>query len=156
MIVFSQWEPEFLELIAMSVRKEDEREIEATTGMSVIDSLRGIVDLCPDAQVGLLVTKEGVWELLGMYGIQDHGDQIGSPWMIGTDAIEEAGFEFARRSREQVDAWKRRFKLMWNWVHAENETAVEWLESLGFEVCDVAEPYGAKGELFRFFEWRTL
>lgn len=139
-----------LSMIGESLRDDDKAEMLAVTGLGVDESLALLVHASPSALVGVQYREDEAYAL-GMFGIDEHRDGTASPWMIGCDALDDAGFEFARAAKERVEGWKASYPVMWNYVHAENSRAIEWLCELGFEVNEHAVNYGAKGELFRRF-----
>lgn len=78
---------------------------------------------------------------------------LGSPWMIGTDAIEAHQFAFLRRCRPCVEQMRSLYDVLVNWVDDRNVVAHRWLRWLGFTL-HAPEPHGPDGVLFRRFDWR--
>lgn len=73
----------------------------------------------------------------------------GVPWLLGTARMEAYGLELVRLGRRYVSTWIERYDELWNAVDARNETAVAWLESLGFHMHTTAPAPG--GAPFRAF-----
>lgn len=58
---------------------------------------------------------------------------IGAPWLLGTDAIIEARWQFLRESRKWLDVVSDGYDYLTNHVHSRNTVHVRWLKWLGFE-----------------------
>lgn len=74
----------------------------------------------------------------------------GSPWMLGTDAVERHAYAFLRRNRAYVDRMRRVFPVLANYVDARHLVSLRWLRWLGFEIGP-AVPYGVAGLPFHPF-----
>lgn len=79
---------------------------------------------------------------------------VARPWMMGTPVIEDHAMRFLRVSRRIADLWSQSFPYLENWVHADNEKAIRWLQWLGFTLY-YPEPFGPEDELFHRFEMRS-
>lgn len=79
--------------------------------------------------------------------------RVGTPWMLGTDAVERHAVTFLRRSRPCVSAMRAEYDALVNYVDARNLTAARWLRWLGFTLA-APEPYGPDRLPFHPFEWR--
>jgi hypothetical protein len=145
-----RWTDELLELVGEALRPADALEVIAYTGKDVLESLRMMVRFCPEAKVGLVDD-----DVLGLFGLQVHREREASPWMVGCVAIDDHSFAFNRLARKWVDGWQADHDLLWNFVHAENREAKEWLETLGFGVEVDSIPYGMDDQPFNYFEWRA-
>jgi hypothetical protein len=77
----------------------------------------------------------------------------GRIWLIGTDEILEHQLAFLRRCRPILARMQAVYSTLSNEVAAENESAVRWLEWLGFTLYP-ARPIGIDGTPFHHFEWR--
>jgi hypothetical protein len=94
-------------------------------------------------------------ELVVIYGIAKLNilSSEASPWLLATPAIEKYGFAFARRNKEVIARWQKKYTVMRNHVHVDNKITIRWLRWLGFDIQDPV-PYGYRGELFHPFELR--
>ena len=75
----------------------------------------------------------------------------GSPWLLGTDALDGAGRDFALHSKVYVGHMLARFSRLENWVDARNTRSVRWLAWCGFRV-GAARPFGPFRLPFHPFE----
>lgn len=81
--------------------------------------------------------------------VPDNG--MGQVWMIATPLIERHALEFAKYSRPFLEATTSHYPLLYNWVHAANETHLRWLKWCGFTFIHKHESFGALGEPFYTF-----
>jgi hypothetical protein len=89
--------------------------------------------------------------MMGVAPLRTLLDDVGVPWMLGTDLIPQHRRAFMRTARPYILKMLGAFPHLLNFVHAENTTAVDWLRRMGFEVMD-AQPYGPHRALFHRFE----
>lgn len=111
------------------------------------DSIRRSM-LCWTADIdGELVAVLGVVPLNFIGG-------IGSPWMLGTTALDRHARVLVRETPDYIARMLRAFPHLINYVHADNTTSVRWLRRLGFTLHEPA-PHGPLGALFRRFELKV-
>ena len=75
-------------------------------------------------------------------------------WMVGTDSLFENKkyrIQLIRKGREWVDNLLKSYKVLYNFVYAENHSAIKWLKSLGFTFIQYHEHYGMQGKPFYEF-----
>lgn len=136
--------------IAFDTREVDRRELWTGWRHTPEQSLRfglehsshvwtGIADLVPFCMVGVVPTSV----LAG----------AGNIWLIGTDQILSHQVAFLRRCRPLLERMRAVYSILSNYVHAENATAIRWLEWLDFRL-EAPRPMGPDGALFHRFEWR--
>jgi len=78
----------------------------------------------------------------------------GVPWLLASELLDGGtAMRLCRRCRGFIQIMAGRFDLLINFVDARQETAIRWLEWLGFEIGE-AEPYGPEGLPFHRFEMR--
>jgi len=58
----------------------------------------------------------------------------GTPWLLATPLIQTIGVRFIRGSKAIVDQWLDQYKVLENYVHADNEISIQWLKWLGFSL----------------------
>lgn len=75
---------------------------------------------------------------------------LGSPWLIGSDLIEEYKWDFLDGSKPFVEKLKFGYKKLENYVDDENRLSIAWLKWMGFKVDDPL-PHGPLGKQFRKF-----
>lgn len=75
------------------------------------------------------------------------------PWLVGTDVLTRYPGVLQREARRYIAAMLEAYPHLMNVVHAENRTAVRWLQRLGFTVHP-ARPLHT-GALFHVFEKRA-
>ncbi len=79
--------------------------------------------------------------------------RVGVPWMLCTDEIERHPTWILRLGKSIIHEWRNQYALLCNYILADNEAAVRWLEWLGFTLND-PEPFGPDGALFHYFYMR--
>lgn len=79
---------------------------------------------------------------------------VGIPWLVATDAVEQAPVPFLRASRGYVPRMLGLYHHLVNYVDNRNATAIRYLRWLGFEFAEPA-PHGVLCLPFRRFEMRA-
>lgn len=92
--------------------------------------------------------------ILGVAPLRGLLDDMGVPWLLGTDLTEKHARALIRRSPAYIAQMLRAYPHLLNFVHARNTSSVRWLRRAGFTLQPAA-PYGPHGELFHFFEMRA-
>ena len=78
----------------------------------------------------------------------------GCIWCIMTDELFENKkykIQLIRKGREWVDNLLKSYKVLYNFVYAENHAAIKWLEALGFVFIKYHEKYGQHEKPFYEF-----
>ena len=78
----------------------------------------------------------------------------GCIFMICTDELfsnKKYKIQLIRKGRKWVDSLLKSYKLLYNFVYAENHTAIKWLEALGFVFINYHEKYGQHEKPFYEF-----
>jgi len=74
-----------------------------------------------------------------MYGTTKDG----IVWGLGSTAVDKHVMGFLRVSRDEVEILQGDHEQIYNFVHADNELHLKWVEFVGFEIFDrVAHPSG--------------
>lgn len=145
MIEFVAASPAHVGTIATRMRDIDRRECDAL-GRTPKEALRlGLVashfawtvkvDGRPEAMLGCVTTS-----LLGSEG---------SPWLLMTpDAAKQARTLLVEGRRYSV-LFSEHYRVLKNFVHADNEIACRWLTRLGYTI---GEPFDMNGHPMRPFE----
>lgn len=89
------------------------------------------------------------WEhdgrLIGLFGCAGNLlDDAGTPWMIGTDAIEKQGRALIRIAPRYIQQMKSLFPQLANVVDVRNRRSINWLKRMGFRFHP-ATPLGPQG-----------
>ena len=103
--------------------------------------------------------KTGLYKgrVVCMYGIAEISilSNIGIPWLLGTDEIEEHSKYFLRQNRYYMNDIKKKYSYLFNFVDARNTVAIRWLKWLGFKVSE-AQPFGPDEMPFHKFEMNNV
>lgn len=142
--------PDHVAPIADRMRPADVAEVAAMSGRSPDDALAFSLGKSSFAWTAMLDGQPEV-----MFGVGDINilARTGSPWLLGTDAVEREYRMFLRQSRDWSEQLFERYDLLRNFVDDRNEVSKRWLQWLGFTLLDPI-PIGRNGEMFRLFELR--
>jgi len=128
------------------IRRSDIMEIEQGCGMGIREALEYGLQHSTKA---LLMLGDG--QPLAALGDVRHG-QIGVPWLISTNHIDNHARAFLRACRPLFEQMADRHEVLTNYVDARNHAAIRWLAWLGFDMgAPVA--YGPRGLPFRQFSY---
>ena len=78
----------------------------------------------------------------------------GCIWMVCTDELfsnKKYRIQLIRKGRKWVDKLLQSYKVLYNFVYAENHTAIKWLKALGFTFVNYYEKYGDQEKPFYEF-----
>lgn len=143
--------PPHLSLLAQNMRDNDKAEV-VGVGSTIKRALwRGYRNsiLCRTALIDGKVAA--VWGLcVGMKNNVSLLSDIGVPWMLTTDAVEQLPISFCRQGRREIAAMRAIKPKLESYVAADYVQAVRFLKLLGFDV-DEPQPVGVDGALFRRF-----
>ena len=138
-------------LMAPNVRAADRLENEAASGRPLDRVLQASLDLSTHAWAALLDGKPAaIWGAGPLSLLNGKG----SPWLIGTTAIEENPLVFLRLSRRYIVEIARVYQMLENHVDARNAKAIAWLAWLGFTI-EGPSPYGVQQMPFHRFWMRS-
>lgn len=136
-----------LEPLARRICAADVKEVADMSAMAVFSALR----------LSLLVSHESWAGTIDGHPVCAFGLGIGCnlaetamPWLLTTDAMRLHAPAFLRRNRQMVARWSAEWRVLENYVSAENGRAIKWLGWLGFEIQPAA-PYGPFGKPFHRF-----
>lgn len=132
--------------IAKRMRKADRDEVAAASRLSPRKALEYSLERSAHAWTAVVNGRPEV-----MFGVGDLNilAGVGSPWLLGTDAVEVHARDFLRVSRELMPQLLARYQVLRNFVDARNAVSIRWLEWLGFRLLD---PVEIGGHEFRLFE----
>ena len=90
---------------------------------------------------------------MGICGVISNG----CIWLISTDELfsnKKYKIQLIREGRKWVDNLLKSYKILYNVVYAENESAIKWLKSLGFQFTTYHKEYGEHKK--PFFEFMRI
>lgn len=139
-----------LRRIAAVMRQADRDEIAASSGRSPLSALSYSLRNSSEAWTVLI---DGRPEM--MFGVGDLNilAGVGSPWLLGSDAVWRHRREFVRRSRWWIDHMLERYGVLRNAVDCRNTASIRWLKWMG---CDFSRPILLRGHEFVIFEMRGI
>jgi hypothetical protein len=143
---------EDVEYLVEHIRPEDAAELDALHGSTVKSALEETPDL---------LTSSKVWEVDGkpvaIFGVtrQFGPMSVGVIWLLGTTEFHKYTKKFARYCKEVFDDLISGYSYVFNYIHSENKTSIEWLKWLGFKIHE-GQPVGHQGAIFHKFEMKNV
>lgn len=133
--------------ITPRLRQIDVEECDALIGEGfVLQAAIGTVAASP-----LALAWEHDGEVIALFGVAGSLlDTTGTPWMIGTDALDRQGRALIRSASPYIRQMQGLFSRLENVVLARNTRSIRWLKRLGFKFGP-AVPMGVQGALFHSF-----
>jgi len=131
--------------LSEKMREADAIEVMASNGLTPLEALTQGFELSESLAI---IHKD---ELIGMFGVAKIGDDIGSPWMLGSDKIPEIKKDLLTQALDWVVETNKQYPLLVNYVDARNKVAIRWLKYLGFNFVRKI-PYHGTGRV-PFYEF---
>ena len=78
----------------------------------------------------------------------------GCIWCVATDDLysnKKYRIQLIRQGREWVDKLLESYKILYNYVYAENSSAIKWLKALGFTFVNYHKEFGKEQKPFYEF-----
>ena len=128
---------DFAEHIALHMRVEDQEEIMLSHGATpkeAIDYSYAHSEICDGIE-----GDDGM--PIGLCGVCSDG----TIWMVGTDELTSKRsyrIDLIKKGREWVDSLLKTYNVLYNYVYAENTSAIKWLKALGFTFIKLHPEYG--------------
>jgi len=137
--------------LAAAMREADRQEVAATSGPDILAAVVRSMAVTPDC-----MAAERGSALVALFGVAPISllEGIGSPWMLGTTALERIPGALTRSVRHYLVGMLRAYPILVNHVDARNTASVRWLWRLGFAIY-APEPFGVLGLPFHRFEMRA-
>ena len=107
------------------IRKEDRLEV-ACMGSTPEQSLNRAFET-DDVTLTIVDGGDVPIAMLGVGQVID----MAYIWMLGTDAVKDASYDFLKASRKVTQALTKPYGATFNFVHKENRTAIKWLKFCG-------------------------
>jgi len=80
-------------------------------------------------------------QAMGLSGVCSDG----TVWMVGTDELTSKRsyrVDLVKKGKEEVDKLLKSYNVLYNYVYAENTSAIKWLKALGFTFIKLHPKYG--------------
>ena len=132
--------------VCENMREMDRIEAKYQTGQEPEDALR----LTYLTGKTVLTIASDNNQPMGVCGVSTDG----CIWMIATDELfdnKRDRLHLIRKGREWVDNLLKSYKVLYNFVYAENHSAIKWLKALGFTFVNYYEKYGEQEKPFYEF-----
>ena len=135
-----------LQYVANNLREVDKLEAFYQTGQEPLQALQ-FTYLCSKVNMAIADDNDAP---IGLCGVVNGG----VIWMVSTDALfdnRKYKIQLIRKGREWVDNLLKSYKVLYNFVYAENHSAIKWLKALGFTFVNYYEKYGDQEKPFYEF-----
>jgi ribosomal protein S18 acetylase RimI-like enzyme len=132
--------------VCENMREMDRLEAVYQTGEEPADALR-LTYLAGEQVLTIAGDND---QPMGLCGVISDG----CIWMICTDELftnKKYKIQLIRKGRKWVESLLKKYKILYNFVYAENDSAIKWLKSLGFTFIQYHEHYGMQGKPFYEF-----
>ena len=132
--------------VVENMREMDRLETYYLTDMTPEDAL-SVTFL--GSQINMTIASDDD-EPIGLCGVFKDG----CIWCIATDELfnnKKYRIQLIRQGREWVDKLLESYKILYNYVYAENTSAIKWLKALGFTFVNLHESYGQQKKPFYEF-----
>lgn len=131
------------------LRVEDIAEVLAASGKHP----REVMPLCIDENSSVWIANG---RYAALYGVNSISNEVGIPWMVATDAIEQHPLFFLRNCRAVVNRWLQQWPILTNCVDARNDLHIKWLKWCGFQFIELIPEWGAAKLPFWRFEKKRV
>ena len=135
-----------LRYVADNMRAVDKLEALYQTGQEPRQALQ-LSYMCSNVNMAIADDND---QPIGLCGVVSGG----VIWMVATDKLFENKkyrIQLIRKGRKWVEGLLKKYKVLYNFVYAENDSAIKWLKSLGFTFIKYHEEYGIQGKPFYEF-----
>lgn len=117
--------------IAENMREADVREVWLSSHMSPYEALRRSLEV---SELAFTIVHED--QPIGMFGVRCQSllGKVGIPWLLGTDKIREVRRQFIYEGPRWIEVLQGDYRVLMNYVHADNAMSLKWLKGLGFTI----------------------
>lgn len=137
---------DYEDIKSLDLREIDKKEGRAYVGENPIVAL--LLSIRKSEEVYVIIHKERIVGVFGVIHAYDHG----VPWMVATEELKDFYREFYKVSLKVVEGFKQDYKSLMNYVGAENEVSIRWLEHIGFTI-DKSKEYIFYDKDFPFYKF---
>ncbi|MFA6051568.1 MAG: hypothetical protein WC762_03160 [Methylobacter sp.] len=118
--------------LAENMRQSDIEELSAVTDQSLVCAVRSsVLNSHPDYLWAYCVDGD----LVLIYGCT----RSGSPWMLGTEALNQNLKELTVRTRVVVRDMLKQFPVLSNIIDVRQKKTIRWLKTIGFSFKETFE-----------------
>tara|TARA_Y100001972_G_C7451116_1_gene230922 strand:+ start:72 stop:524 length:453 start_codon:yes stop_codon:yes gene_type:complete len=135
-----------LNYVCNNMREIDRLEAYYLTGKDPKDSVK----LTYLAGHKVLTIADDNDQPMGLCGVVTDG----CVWMLCTDELysnKKYKIQLIRKGRKWIDNLLKNYNILYNFVYADNTSAIKWLRSLGFTFINYYEEYGEQKKPFYEF-----
>ena len=139
------------EILAPHMREQDAREVFLSHGLSPREALR--VSYGNSEESFTIIDDDQ--DVVGMFGYVGDSNCKGVPWLLGSNKLVEKKNHrsFLIQSKDYINSLKIKYDLLYNYVHIENSTSLDWLQWLGFSLGQELKNWGLNNGTFIKFSW---
>jgi hypothetical protein len=138
--------PEDIDDLAPRLRKEDRDEVFAINGCSPRQALLDGFKLSDECWT--IVHNEVV---IGMFGVAPLEEGVGAIWLLASDDLPKARWEFLKKTRPWITYFLTKYKTLTNMVDSRNSVHVKWIKWAGFQIIGEALNIGPEKVTFLHF-----
>ena len=144
-VIPASWE--HIEPIAANMREADVTEVWLSSHRTPYQAMREGFEVSVKAWT---IMEDGV--PIGMFGVSSSPafENMGIPWLLGTDAMLNIRRQFVRESEKYLAEAHKLYPRLLNFVHAGNVQSLRWLMWLGFDFDGPIEAGPDGAEFFKF------
>lgn len=132
-----------LEPLAAILREADKKEVRASSGKNPIEALTFCFEVSEECNSIIHNDK-----VIGMFGCSRINEDMGSPWLLGSDHIPEIKRAVLTVSKQWVEDKQKEYKILLNYIDKRNRYAFNWLKYLGFNFVREVEKFGVEERPF--------
>jgi len=136
--------------LAPILRDADKEELKLSSGEEPLEAL--ILSLQISEECNAILSDEG--NVIGMFGVATVDEDLGSPWLLGSDGIKDISKDFIKGSHAWLKKIQDNYTILFNYVHESNAISIRWLKALGFVFVQRVEKFGV-GEA-PFYEFMRI
>ena len=132
--------------VCISLRIADQVEAYYQTGYTASEAVR-LTYLAADRNLAIAGDND---QPMGLCGVLKDG----IIWMVATDELmskRSYRIQLIREGRKWVDSLLKTYEVLYNYVYAENTSAIKWLKALGFTFINLHPKYGHLNKPFYEF-----
>lgn len=113
--------------LATRLLPEDAAEIRAASGLAIVDSLLGGIELSSECNV--LCPRTSPDKPICIWGIRPTTDPtVGAIWLLCAEGLHENRVGFLRESLNQFAKFERQYPVLWNIVDERNTAHIRFLK----------------------------
>jgi hypothetical protein len=132
MIIVREFELADLPVLAgIKLRTDDEREIEAGTGMAPNEAL---CQSCLLSEICRVAVSQETGNIVTIWGLRFHEEDptVGHPWMVGTDEMLKHKRDILRLGKQETADFLNYRNVLINMMDTRNRTHRRWLTWIGY------------------------